>query len=111
MPLATFAYDALGRKITAWTQYDVQGGTPYDVQGGTQGDSNTSDLRLHHDGQVEIADYHGDGSLARRFVNGTQYIDERAVLIEGEAGGCHALAVIRVSMYPRCRSMPRRFII
>ncbi|MCC7292916.1 MAG: hypothetical protein IT449_12715 [Phycisphaerales bacterium] len=78
VPLATFAYDALGRKITAWTQYDVQGGT--------QGDSNTSDLRFYHDGQVEIADYYSDGSLARRFVNGTQYIDERAVLIEGEAG-------------------------
>ena len=34
---------------------------------------------------MEIADYNAsDGSLARRFINGTQYIDERAVLIEGE---------------------------
>ncbi|MCG3132461.1 MAG: hypothetical protein FLDDKLPJ_03311 [Phycisphaerae bacterium] len=75
-PLATFAYDALGRKITAWTQYDVAGG----------GDSQTADLRFYHDGQVELADYHSDGTLARRFVNGTQYIDERVALIEGEAG-------------------------
>ena len=75
--VATFAYDALGRKITAWMMYDAPGGT--------QGDSNTSDLRFYHDGQVEIADYNAsDGSLARRFINGTQYIDERAVLIEGE---------------------------
>ncbi|MCG3132467.1 MAG: hypothetical protein FLDDKLPJ_03317 [Phycisphaerae bacterium] len=72
-PLATFAYDALGRKITAWTRFD-----------GT-GDSQTADLRFYHDGQVEIADYHSDGTLARRFVNGTQYIDERVALIEGEA--------------------------
>ncbi|MCG3132455.1 MAG: hypothetical protein FLDDKLPJ_03305 [Phycisphaerae bacterium] len=76
-PLATFAYDALGRKITAWTQYDVTGGG---------GDSQTADLRFYHDGQVELADYHSDGTLARRFVNGTQYIDERVALIEGEAG-------------------------
>lgn len=71
--LATFAYDALGRKITAWTQYD-----------GTN-DNQTQDLRFYHDGQVEIADYDANGALSRRFVNGTQYIDERAVLIEGEA--------------------------
>ncbi|MCG3132457.1 MAG: hypothetical protein FLDDKLPJ_03307 [Phycisphaerae bacterium] len=68
---------ALGRKITAWTQYDVAGGG---------GDSQTADLRFYHNGQLEIADYHSDGTLARRFVNGTQYVDERVALIEGEAG-------------------------
>ncbi len=71
--VATFAYDALGRKITAWTQYD-----------GTS-DSQTADLRFYHDGQAEIADYHSDGTPARRFINGTQYVDERVALIEGEA--------------------------
>ncbi|MCG3132465.1 MAG: hypothetical protein FLDDKLPJ_03315 [Phycisphaerae bacterium] len=35
---------------------------------------------------MEIADYHSDGTLAQRFVNGTQYVDERVALIEGEAG-------------------------
>ncbi|MCG3132459.1 MAG: hypothetical protein FLDDKLPJ_03309 [Phycisphaerae bacterium] len=42
--------------------------------------------RREYDGQAEIADYHSDGTLARRFVNGTQYVDERVALIEGEAG-------------------------
>lgn len=89
----------MGRRRRAKSQIDV-----------TEccGDSHTSGLRFYHDGQVELADHHSDGSLARRFVIGAQYIDERAVPIEGEAGdGGIGRAVFRErprSAGPRARS-------
>ncbi|MCC7292344.1 MAG: hypothetical protein IT449_09825 [Phycisphaerales bacterium] len=86
--VATFAYDALGRKITARTVYD-----------GTT-DSITKDYRFYHDGQVEIADYESDNStLARRFINGTQYLDERAVLIEGPAASADTFYYLLQELY------------
>jgi hypothetical protein len=47
-------------------------------------DTTTETLKYYHDGQNVIAEYGMFDTLARRYVHGTSYVDERAVLLEGD---------------------------
>ncbi len=71
--VAAFEYDALGRMISSWTRFDQ------DV------DAVVEDLKFYHDGSNVIAEYDkSTDDLVRRYIHGTQRVDERAILIEGE---------------------------
>jgi len=70
--VAHFEYDALGRMISAQLRFDSD----------VDGDSATS--KYYYDGQNVLAEYDGSDNLVRRHVHGTTYVDERAVLLEGE---------------------------
>ena len=71
--VAAFEYDALGRMISSQLRFD------------TDADGQTETLKYYYDGQNAIAEYDPSDNLSRRYVHGGTYIDERAVLIEGES--------------------------
>ncbi len=58
MPLATYTYDALGRRIAE-----------------TKGSDTT---HFYYDGQNVIAEYDAAGNLQRYYIHGTTYVDEHA---------------------------------
>jgi RHS repeat-associated protein len=67
-----FAYDALGRMITAYTRFDSD----------VNGDGET--LRYYHDGANVLMEYDDSQTpvLQRYYVHGTGYVDERAVMYD-----------------------------
>ena len=71
--VAAFEYDSLGRMISSQLRFD------------TDADGQNETLKYYYDGQNAIAEYDPADNLSRRYVHGSTYVDERAVLIEGEA--------------------------
>ena len=66
-----FAYDALGRMVSSQMRYDA--------------DATVNEtLKYYYDGQNALAEYDESDNLSRRYVHGTSYVDERAILLEGE---------------------------
>ena len=86
--LATFDYDALGRLIRSFNRFD------------SSIDDDSQSLRYFHDGQNIIAEYEsGSSTLVRRYVHGTTYVDERAVLIEGAASSAETYYYLLQELY------------
>ena len=71
--VASFEYDALGRMISSATRFD------------SDTDAASEVLKYYYDGQNAIAEYDTSNNLSRRHIHGTRYVDERAILLEGEA--------------------------
>jgi hypothetical protein len=69
--VASFEYDALGRMVASTTRFDGES------------DAMTESLKFYHDGQNVLAEYDDADVIQRRYVHGTQRIDERAVLLVG----------------------------
>ncbi len=70
--VAHFAYDAMGRVISARTRYD----TNINAQAQT--------LKYHYDGAEVIAETDESDVMQRRYIHGTRQIDERAILLSGD---------------------------
>ena len=66
-----FAYDALGRMISSQVRYDAAA-------------ADSSTLKFYYDGSNVLAEYDESDNLERRHVHGRTYIDERAIVLEGE---------------------------
>jgi len=70
--VAHFEYDALGRLISSQLRFDA--------------DENamTETLKYYYDGSNVIAEYDESDDLSRRYIHGTNRVDERGVLLEGQ---------------------------
>ncbi len=70
--VASYAYDAMGRLISSQMRFD------------SDSDGDTETLKYYYDGLNAIAEVSENDTMQRRYVHGTTYIDERAIMISGD---------------------------